>query len=47
MRGERRNRGEEGGVFGSNIVRRTPVEVTRMKVASLLSRGREDQRGAS
>jgi len=31
-----------GGVFGGNIVGGNPVEVTLMKVASLLSRGRED-----
>jgi len=38
---------EEGGVFGGNIVRGNPVELTLMKVASLLSSEREDHRGAS
>ena len=32
---------------GRNIVGGNPVEVTVMKVASLLSTGREDHRGAS
>jgi len=40
-------RGEEGRAFGAIIVNGNPVEVTLMKVASLLSSGREDQRGAS
>jgi len=34
-------------VLGGNIVGGNPVEVTLMKVVSLLSSGREDQRGAS
>jgi len=34
-------------VSGRNIQEGNPVEVTLMKVASLLSSGREDQRGAS
>jgi len=34
-------------VVGGNIEGGNPVEVTLMKVASLLSSGREDQRGAS
>jgi len=46
-RGERGTGGEEGGVLGGNIVGGNPVEVTPMKEASLLSSGRDDQRGAS
>jgi len=38
--------GEEGGVSGGNIEGGNPVEVTLMKVVSLLRSGREDQRGA-
>ena len=34
-------------MVGGNIVGGNPVEVTRMKVASLLSSGRDDQSGAS
>ena len=34
-------------MLGGKIVEGNPVEVTLMKVASLLSSGREDQRGAS
>jgi len=34
-------------VVGGNIVGGNPVEVTPMKVASLLGRGRDDQSGAS
>ena len=34
-------------MFGGNIVGGSPVEVTPMKVASLLSSGREDQREGS
>ena len=39
--------GEEGGVVGGNIVGGNPVEVTPMKVASLFSRERDVQSGAS
>jgi len=46
-RGERGSGGEEGGVSGGKIEGWNPVEVTLMKLASLLSRGREYQRGAS
>jgi len=46
-RGERGNGGEEGGLFGGNMVGGNPVEVTAMKVASLLRSGREVLRGAS
>ena len=45
MGGERRTGGEEGGGEGGNIVGGNPVELTLMKVASLLSRGREVQIG--
>ena len=34
-------------MVGRNIVGGNPVEVTLMKVASLFSRGRDDQSGAS
>jgi len=47
MGGERRGRGEEGGVAGGNIEGGNPVEMTLMKVASLFSTGRDDQSGAS
>jgi len=47
MGGERGNGGEDGGVVGGNIVGGNPVEVTLMKVASLLRRGRDDHSGAS
>jgi len=41
--GEReRAGGEEEGVVGGNIEAGNPVEVTPVKVASLLSRGRDD-----
>ena len=45
--GERGSGGQEGGVFGGKIVKGNPVEVMLMKVARLLSSGREDQRGVS
>jgi len=47
LRGERGKGGEEGGVVGGNSVGGKRVEVTLMQVASLFSRGREDQRVAS
>ena len=46
-RGKRVKAGEEGGVFGGNILGGNPVEVTPMQVGSLLSSRREDPRGAS
>jgi len=47
--GERSSRGDEGGLAGGNIVGGNPVEgtLTRMKVASLLIRGREVKSGSS
>jgi len=47
MGGESRSGGKDGGVAGENIVGGNPVEVTLMKVTSLLSRGRDDQSVAS
>jgi len=47
VRGERRSGGEEEGVSGGKIGGGNPVEVTLIKVASRLSSGRDDQRGAS
>jgi len=34
-------------VYGGNIVRGDPVEITLMEVEGLLNRGREEHRGAS
>ena len=47
MGGERESGGEEAGVVGGNIMGRNPVEVTPIKEASLFSRGRDSQSGAS
>jgi len=44
--GDRASGGEEEGVVGGNIEGGNPTEVTLMKVASLFSRGRDDQSGA-
>jgi len=47
MEGERANGGEDLGVDSGNIVGGNPVQVTLIKAASRLSRGREDECGAS